>query len=485
MGRRTCEDCKKSRADVCNRQGDLMLCQPCNDLRFPPSKLPNKSMGQTVLNTLLSTPNRIRAGLSSTTPSTVLDTAMIEPELSVMNSKTDNNHPKSLCSKVNCKGNINEPLCKCTVCAKLYHLTCANLKKQPAKTTKWVCSECKDFHMIMKNLQTTVTSLTSKLKDMNSKQEKMFKTQQELRKENLMLKNDQQKILQNQEALQTENVLLRSELDELKKQKTPEQVIIQPPENNTIPESLKPSGTLIIGDSILKVLHKKTFENAKIHAISGARMLDIFRELNCISDLKNFKNIIIHAGTNDIDNGTPTNEIVESMEAILTLLLVEAPMADVFVSAICPRVDKSFDTEIRHLNESLRDLTSRYDIHFIDAGQNMTYRNGTIDASQLSDGLHLSKRGKETLIREYSDSVKSLKLSTRTWSDIARDNSRQSGKNLNRNGQERSKSEQIRNREPHPHHNQRPISRGFRDHKHRKWVFLSTSPKSFTCFTTT
>ena len=157
MGRRTCEDCKKSRADVCNRQGDLMLCQPCNDLRFPPSKLPNKSMGQTVLNTLLSTPNRIRAGLSSTTPSTVLDTAMIEPELSVMNSETDNNHPKSLCSKANCKGNINEPLCKCTVCAKLYHLTCANLKKQPAKTTKWVCSECKDFHMIMKNLQTTVT----------------------------------------------------------------------------------------------------------------------------------------------------------------------------------------------------------------------------------------------------------------------------------------------------------------------------------------
>ena len=210
----------------------------------------------------------------------------------------------------------------------------------------------------------------------------------------------------------------------------------------TIPESLEPSGTLIIGDSI----HKKTFENAKIHAISGARMLDIFRELNCTSDLKNFKNIIIHAGTNEIDNGTPRNEIVESMEAILTLLLVEAPMADVFVSAICPRVDKSFDTEIHHLNESLRDLTSRFDIHFIDAGQNMTYRNGTIDASQLSDGLHLSKRGKETLIHAYSDSVKSLKLSTRTWSDITRDNSRQSDKkNLNRNGQERSKSEQIRN----------------------------------------
>ena len=78
-------------------------------------------------------------------------------------------------------------------------------------------------------------------------------------------------------------------------------------------------------------------------------MLDIFRELNCKSDLKNFKNIIIHAGTNDIDNGTPTNEIVESMEAILTLLLV-APMANVFVSAICSRFDKSYDTEIRHLN---------------------------------------------------------------------------------------------------------------------------------------
>ena len=191
-------------------------------------------------------------------------------------------------------------------------------------------------------------------------------------------------------------------------------VIIQPPENNTIPESLEPSGTLIIGDSILKVLHKKTFENAKIHAIIGARMLDIFRELNCKSDLKNFEKIIIHAGTIDIDNGTPTNEIVESMEAILTLLLVEAPMADVFLSAICLHVDKSFDTEIRHLNESLRDLTNRFDIHFIDAGQNMTYRNGTIDASQLSDSLHLSKLGKETLIRTYSDSVKSLKLSSRT-----------------------------------------------------------------------
>ena len=37
------------------------------------------------------------------------------------------------------------------------------------------CLFCFQFHMIMKNLQTTVTSLTSKLKDMNSKQEKCSK----------------------------------------------------------------------------------------------------------------------------------------------------------------------------------------------------------------------------------------------------------------------------------------------------------------------
>ena len=55
------------------------------------------------------------------------------------------------------------------------------------------------------------------------------------------------------------------------------------------------------------------------------------------------------------------------MEAVLTLLLLEALMTD--VSAICPRVTKSYDTEICHIKWI---FTSRFDIKFIDAGQNIT-----------------------------------------------------------------------------------------------------------------
>ncbi len=198
---------------------------------------------------------------------------------------------------------------------------------------------------------------------------------------------------------------------------------------------------------MLRDLHNDTFDNVVVKSISGAKVTDVFRELNLQTDLKRFKDIVIHAGTNDVDSENPIDEITGSMEAIITLIMVEAPMSHIHLSAVCPRTrskNSNHSAEIGLLNEKLKDLADRLDCNFIDAGENMTYRNGSVDTSQLMDGLHLSSRGTETLIKAYTDSIENLQQSSETWCKVVKSNRRQ------RSNHDNGMHQRSRQRKPAP-----------------------------------
>ena len=70
------------------------------------------------------------------------------------------------------------------------------------------------------------------------------------------------------------------------------------------------------------------------------------------------------------------------------------------------------------LNGALKDLSTRLTCTFVDSSPKMTYRNGTFDDSQLADGLHLSDRGTQTLLKTLTDSVNGLVKSREVLKEV-------------------------------------------------------------------
>ncbi len=215
------------------------------------------------------------------------------------------------------------------------------------------------------------------------------------------------------ESLKDENIKLRTELTSLKQclqdlqSDTTSEPDIADPEVNIIP-----SACLIIGDSMIRDFDDSTFDNTCVKSVSGATVGGIYKELEKRKDLNTFKNIIIHAGTNDISRNVNMDETLSSMEAIITLILLKAHTATVFISGVCPRTKDLMSDKVEILNAALKDLAVRLDCQFIDSSTYMTYRNGNIDDSQLMDGLHLSARGVETLAKLFVDSLDDLNVTT-------------------------------------------------------------------------
>ena len=134
-----------------------------------------------------------------------------------------------------------------------------------------------------------------------------------------------------------------------------------------------------------------------------------------------FKDIVIHAGTNDISKNIALDDTMSAMEASITRIMFKAPATRVFVSAVCPRTKGLLHHKVDTLNTALKDLALRLDCGFIDAGSMMVFKNGDIDETQLKpDGLHLSDRGVATLIKVFTGAVPSLIPSDRSWSQVTR-----------------------------------------------------------------
>ena len=180
-----------------------------------------------------------------------------------------------------------------------------------------------------------------------------------------------------------------------------------------------PAASFVIGDSMLRDFDTNMFDNTVVQSISGATVSDVFRELNGREDLATFKDIVIHAGTNDISKNIALDDTMSAMEASITLIMFKAPTTRVFISAVCPRTKGLVHHKVDTLNTALKDLALRLDCNFIDAGSLMVFKNGDVDETQLkSDGLHLSDRGVATLTKVFTGAVPTLIPSDRSWSRV-------------------------------------------------------------------
>ena len=301
------------------------------------------------------------------------------------------------CSSQECSQPTNPNQCKCCICQRDFHVVCVGLRRKPSQKTSWSCPECKaDTNLAIKKLCQTITSLQQTVNELATKQSKLNDNQKVLCKENVELKR--------QLADMKENIAKLSK---------------QSPNSHI--DSKVGSATLIIGDSMLREFTESSVSNAKVKCVSGATVKDICDEINKMSDeLSNFKNIIVHCGTNDVSKGTSIQAVADSMEAIVTKVMVKSPTSNVYISAICPRSCKT--SEAKEYNQILKDLSVRLTCGFIDIGPKITYQDGSIDRSKYSDSIHLNSSGTQILINAFVAVIPDLKPTEtgNQWTEVVK-----------------------------------------------------------------
>jgi len=377
-----CHDCNNRKSCVKLRQSDLHLCDNCELLRQVNPPIPG------------SAPRHLQKSNTNATKTS---------KTSKMKDKTSTQTPPVIssttfkCTNQNCSVKNEEATCCCFICQSTFHLTCVGLSRRPAKSSNWCCKNCINFPTVIRKMFNDLNSLSASHDN---------------------LKTEMTKLRLSHETILTENNKLRNELELLKQGTSVNADVPSDEDDQESYDDVSKSSfkCLIVGDSIVKTFSDTSFEDTDIKSISGATVSDVFNELNHRDDLSSFSDIVLHAGTNDISKNIAIDDSVSSLEAAVTLIMVKAPTANVHISAVCPRTKGQVQHKVETLNVAFQDLASRLDCKFIDSNLFMTYRNGSVDDSQLRDGLHLSDRGHETLSRLFTDSIEGLKPGN--WSRV-------------------------------------------------------------------
>ncbi|RHJ90487.1 SGNH/GDSL hydrolase family protein [Parabacteroides bouchesdurhonensis] len=100
--------------------------------------------------------------------------------------------------------------------------------------------------------------------------------------------------------------------------------------------------------------------------------------------------IVLMAGTNNIFINTE-DEIVEGIRFLLSAIHRQQPKAKIKVIGILPR--RGEEDKVRRINESIRRMVSEEGYIYCDAGLSLLQKDGKINESLFTDGLHPNAKG--------------------------------------------------------------------------------------------
>ena len=161
---------------------------------------------------------------------------------------------------------------------------------------------------------------------------------------------------------------------------------------------------VILSDSLLK--HASLPGVAEVHCVRGATFSTLKEGVDhdrYIKDWKAYNLVIIHCGTNDIDNGNQKN-ILKETTALVAKVQKRNTELKFIISSILPR-PKDFETTnpiIKRVNEVLK-VWSSSKKHVIFAPTYKTFFKGNqIRTDQVlfdEDKLHLNEQGSLRMVR--------------------------------------------------------------------------------------
>lgn len=401
-----CEDVHKLGDEKCKglkpqtvklRQGDVMACDDCNERRFgksetsrrfppvrtsmahallaaSPIKIMNpRTFGQVVslppTTPVRGPPSPIEMVAGPSTVDTTMDTTVTAPVLKCIEG----------CNNIREKAKPVE----CLLCCEQFHKTCVGLKAS-SRPSAWICESCKNIPRTVK-LLTKVTEANKK-EISNLKNENATLTQ---------LVNEQRTLI---EELQSQ----KCKPTELNKK------------NDKADTRDARTGTLLIGDSIIKDINEAGLENATVKCIRGAKTSDIAAE---IKTPETYEAVIIHSGTNDCTNDDDVQQAQTTFNNMIKDIRVKAPDTQILISTVCPRNDDDgiHQERVDRLNQHIKNVVGKTDkCEVIDNDGNFKLRNNDADEHALNGSkLHLSKQGTRKLLGNLNSKRKIVKPSSR------------------------------------------------------------------------
>ena len=204
--------------------------------------------------------------------------------------------------------------------------------------------------------------------------------------------------------------------------RTVESVLVEgKPKKLTKSKGFTANKCTLIGDSIIKPL--QDFLYTSVQAISGVyadHLLNLFKEEKL--SVRNFKAIIILAGTNDLSKSSP--QIIEKTFVDIVEYLREInPEARIAIGGILPRpCDRLLPTKLQareDTNTLLAAMSRRMNIHYIKTEIALKDK-APISVLYEPDRLHLSYDGAIFLQTYLSGRVSSLLGIPRQWDPVTK-----------------------------------------------------------------
>jgi ribA/ribD-fused uncharacterized protein len=161
--------------------------------------------------------------------------------------------------------------------------------------------------------------------------------------------------------------------------------------------SVPPLPNLLLGTSLLRNVDPAKLENFHVTSKGGATIDDLHKELNDMSEDTAYNEMILVAGSIDLENKNVT-DIVSDCQA----LIVSAGMKcqSITISSILPRTDKDLKTKTKEANDALKEMCANEGHKFVDNDPSFHLLNGNVNEAYLThDGLHLTKRGLDSLLQ--------------------------------------------------------------------------------------
>jgi lysophospholipase L1-like esterase len=104
----------------------------------------------------------------------------------------------------------------------------------------------------------------------------------------------------------------------------------------------------------------------------------------------NVDQILLNIGTNNLHLNT-NREIIDGLEQLIRAIKYRQPKAIILILGLYPR--RKNEEKVLELNLMISQLAGEYEINYMDVGMVLLNKNGKIDESLFSDGLHPNNKG--------------------------------------------------------------------------------------------
>ena len=297
---------------------------------------------------------------------------------------------------------------QCSSCHQWYHNDCVWLKKDACPEI-WLCSECsktyKEMFQFKKCLSETITHLRDSLNRAYSEIDQRKVELKEAREECIKLSNDSK--------------LLSDEINALRIRIA----TIERDNQGKAWQSFKNKRCLLIGDSLIRNIDEEKLVRTCVKEIPDGKVSDISHELvDSLEQEEPHGRIFLCVGTHDcadpeLDVAGVTRTYEKLIEEITNTGM---QTSNIVVSSIPPRKDKEENQKrIEALNSSLKDMSARLQVTYVDNDLSFKLADGDINDGYLlpSDGLHLTKQGTNKLAKNLQLPVKNNSSSdvTKAW----------------------------------------------------------------------